>query len=369
MPDYQNMFRQFGQDVSNAILSPLEARLKATQINREEEKYQKTLSEADEKKKLRQKAAESIRAKYGDEYADMFLAGEGASGIASLRRANADRIKALRESNRAKGGDRYLENFDIAAKMTQQANDILSGAMKKVADAKASGNDQQALDAMNQYSALYDGVSSMLKNKVYSIDKDLREAYATDLAKNAESVLKDLSPDHISLLDETVSGALTNNVKIDNDLLKDLDNASQEYGLDIDLSGIPSNADVQKFVWSAISKGDLQPEIAKTIMNVKDQETLQGIANDKSANQAARKLAASLLKQQVTLDSINPQIRKSLQEMPIEKLYEKTDVEAKTPIARQIQEMGKSEIKTRLKKTGTPLSNKLTGKGRRQSPL
>lgn len=347
MADYQSMFRQFGQDVSDAILAPVEARLKALQLRKELDKDASASEALEEKTRLRATAAETLRKKFGDAYADLYLAGESASSLASLRRSDADRIKALREGKKAKGGDRYIEGFDIASKMTEQVNGILNSELRKVASAKASGSNEDAVKAMDRYKVLYDGLSSMLKNNVYSLDKDLRSTYAVDLAKSAETVLKDLNPDQIDVLDQVISGALSSSLKVDNDIIKELEDSKNEYGLDIDLSGIPSGSDISKFIWASVSNGEITPEIAKTIMSVKDQDDLKGIANDKSANPAARKLAASILKQQVAVDSIDPQIRKKLQELPYDELYEKSESTEEGVIAERIRGAAKKELKRR----------------------
>lgn len=350
MPDFQSMFRQFGQDVSSSILAPLETKLSVMKLRKEFEQagsIQDKRAAEQEKRRLRGVATDSLRKKYGDEYADLYAAGESAGGLASLRRADAERIKALSEDKKARG-DRYNENFDLTSKMTQQAQTMLSGALQKVADAKASGDKNAAAEAMNNYTTLYDGVSGMLKNQVYSIDKDLRAAYATNLATNAEKILTDLHPDKINMLDQALTGALKG--KVDNDLLKEMEDAKAEYGIDIDLSGIPSSSDIQKYAWASISHGDLQQKEVVAIMNIKDPKTLEGIANDKEASMPARKLAGSLLKQQVAADAMDPSIRKKLQEMPYEDVDKLAAGTGEGIMANRIGSMAKKELKGRGKR-------------------
>src|SRR6185503_12313456 len=260
MADYQSMFRQFGEGVSDAILGPLETKLSVMKMRKELEQAETLAQKRDaekEKTRLRGVATESLRKRYGDEYADLYAAGETAGGLASLRRADAERIKAMNDNKKAKG-ERYTENFDMTAKMTQQANQILSGAMQKVAAAKASGNEQGVAEAMDQYTKLYDGVSDMLRNQVYSIDKDLKDSYSLKLMEGAENALKELNPDKIRILDESIDGGLKG--RLNNDVLKELDDARAEYGLDIDLSGVPSSTDIKKYAYTAIANKDLTPE-------------------------------------------------------------------------------------------------------------
>ncbi len=342
IPDYGQMFRQMGEDVSGAILAPVQARLEMAKMKHG---LAKEKADADTKSN----AADIIGKTYGEDAAALYRAGEPLTGIAALRKSAQENGKRRRSGDSESPG-RYGGDFNIGEKMTPVIQAQLDGALEAVHAAYESGDEDKIAEAQQTYNDMYEAYGEKIRDKVANMDKDLKKTRAALISERVEDQLAAMHPDKISAMSQVVAGGLDSYSKASREIMTDLEDANNEYGAGIDLSGIPSAADVKKYVWAATSKGDLDPQAANVILNAKSPKELEQLSNDKDRPMAERKLAGALIKQYAAYDGLDSTIREKFSAMDDNQLAEAAfGKDVSTPVKSRIAGAAESTLEDRGK--------------------
>jgi hypothetical protein len=304
MADYGQMFRQMGRDVSAAITEPVKMRMQMS-----------ILKEEQDKEKEKEGAQSRLAATLSPSEKDLYTA-EGWGAVAAQRKAKA---------SRGGGGSRYASKFAGAELNASMTFKRLGDALEKTLEVQRTGTPEEKTAAMENYTALYNASAGYvdaqnnevegLTQQIQKLQTNVKSTYAVMLADDMSRGLVNLHHDKINGIVQAAEGVLKNYEGVSSEVLTDLENSTNEYGLGIDLSGVPSGADIEKYVWAGIAKKALSEENAMTLLNTRDPKVLAGIANNKDIQMPARKLAAALLKQQVTLGAIAPAIKEKFDAM------------------------------------------------------
>lgn len=350
--DWGEKFRQLGSDVSNAITEPVKVRLQMAVMNREKEKEDKITA-------AKEKAAVAIGKKYGETGQAFYEAGDFGEFV-KLREMD---IKASRGGGggggggSGKGGNKYMEQFLLAQQMTTELGKQQLQAQEAVDKARQSGDMQAFESAMENFNAIHDS-SMKVKMFIGSFTDEGRKATAGALMKDLDNTLSGYDDAKLDAIQQTVTGQITQSKALSSSVMTNLENTKDAYGLKIDLSGVPSDAALSKYMMAAVSKGEMSMDNAKLIQSASDYKSLAAIANDDSIPMAVRNAAGAKFKRVTTFEAMFPDGKDKLKNASDSQLLNLASKEGDTPEDKAKSVAATNELKERGRFTEPKLNPK-----------
>ena len=303
--DWGEKFRQLGSDVSNAITAPVQMRLKMAVMNSEKEKE-------DKKTAAQAKLAESLSPQERILYE--------AEGYGPVQKQHELTLKKARAGGSGGGGgggggggtNKYMKQFLLAQQMTGQLGEMQSAAQEKVDQARQSGDLDAVAQAMEGFNAVHEGAQKV-KMFIASFSSEGRNAVATKLMEDLDGTLGQYDSSKLDAIQETVKGKVTKSGGLNSSIATTLENTKDAYGMGIDLSGVPSNAALEKYLVTATVKGDMPMATAQFIKSGTDYNALLEIANDTdNVPQSVRLAAGAKALRLTTFEALVPDGDKKL---------------------------------------------------------
>ena len=381
--DWGEKFRQLGADVSSAITEPVKVRLQMAMAQREFDKENYVEGK-------RRQATEMIGEKYGEEAKAFHEAGEFDTYLKmeelKIRRAKA----ASGGGGGGKSGNKYMEQFLLAQHMTNQLHESQAKTQEKVEQARQSGDLKALESAMQEANALHDA-RNQVKMFIGSFSSEGRQVVQQNLLEDVDAVpaggamspmgsdnsggawwkagkpkapvinvdrelddrLSGLDDGKIDAIQQTVRGSVGNSKALNSKVLNDLDNAKDEYGLKIDLSGVPSDAAMRTYMATAVLKGDMPMTAAQNIMNATDYKQLADVANDDTMPPAVRKAAGAKFMRLTTFEALFPDGKQRLKAAGDSELVQAAFAEGEMGVEQRVmQGAAMSELKERGRFSG-----------------
>lgn len=303
MADIYNMLRQFGQDVSGAITAGPEARMKTAQFKHavDEDRTQKLRQEAEraeeERKQIaKQKASQLLsegKSKTPEFYQALADSGESPMDIEKLR---------LAQQPKPKKPDAYKEEFNMSILYAQSMQNDLGKRLEQLNQKAASGEDVSK--DMEEFSARYEAGKASLERYVADFEYKAKSTYANGVSEIKDQILQKYDPQAIEMKVVELKKA-TDQLGGDVSRIMDrLDNDGQYLGVPINLSGIPSTADIKKMAAALISKEEASPDEIIAMQNIRDPNGLKEVIEDPENSENLKKFAGVLLRSLVVAESM-----------------------------------------------------------------
>lgn len=284
---YDNMgqFRQLGKDIGDMFRVPAELEYKVSEIQKEDRQAQSKLdyirgvdqeektykrAELEKKQTARAKAAEGLRAKYGDAAADAYLAGDPLSSIAGLRKADADFLRAKQGKTGRQRAMTPEEKFGKSFKGLQMIDQQLNNFIGKNAQSSIDSDNPIDIDQFNQ-------LTSKIESEVAPDFLILKKAISTDptnefsnrissFSNNLSKKLAPMDPLDYEEVRNVVSKKVGKWTGESQAYLDKLDYYASKYGVEND-NDIYSTADIQAMVTAAFLKKELTKEDIQKMFN------------------------------------------------------------------------------------------------------
>lgn len=278
--------------------------------------------------------------------------------IASSIRADRTDIAAITGYRKEKeeGKTKFqktFEEFSLSNSMTKEIQNQLSLENQKVQKAYESGDENVINQAKQNYAAKYEILGEKAKTIVVSLDKDLQFSAATQMMSNVEKKLKDLSPEKVSLMDETFKDIM-NKSKMNPKMIKEMEDLKSQYGVDVDISGIPDSQSVYKIAVSGIGKNTISKEMVNMIMNSTNADELISSVNSDALSKDAKILAGAVAKQLMAIDRFAPALKEQFKGKSMSELLAVSTEEMGGTLGERVKNVASEEMRARgaFKKEG-----------------
>jgi hypothetical protein len=178
-----------------------------------------------------------------------------------------------------------------------------------------SGDKGKLISSKSNYAQLYEAQEKGLKGRIELLTESLDGSTSALLLDEQDQMLASLSPQKLDLFSETMLQTLNNTGKLEDEIMSEMRDSNDEFGLGVDISGIPSSTDIKKFVVGGLGRGLLDQDNTTKILEETDPEELEDVANNDNMPMPYRKLAAARAIKIRTRDAIKGKVEETIPKM------------------------------------------------------
>ncbi len=340
--DWGEKFRQLGADVSNAITEPVKVRLQMATMKRQIEKEDKLDA-------AKERASTVIGQQYGEAGQAFYDAGDFGSFL-KMKQLDISASRGRGGNGTRSSGNKYFDQFNLGMQMVNKLHQDQAATQAEVEKARQSGDLDALSSAMDKANAMQDarmqvkafigsftteGRAVMQQDLLESIDAPAAapdsgmsdgaaggggggtppkspaavgggQVAPINIGQELDDKLKVFDDDKLDAIQTTVRGGVDKSQALSSKILTSLDNSTNEYGLKIDLSGVPSDAALKTYLATSVVKGGMSMSDAKLIMANNDYKQLAAVANDDSLPESVRKAAGAKFMRMTTFEALFP---------------------------------------------------------------
>lgn len=289
------MLRQFGQDVSNAVTAGPAARLRTLEFEQDVKDREAKRNEF--KIEAEKTAAQEAAAK---EVTDLISQGKAGTPEYwdAIRRSGASPvdIEKLRQKSTPKPKEptHYEKEFRFAEMYADQFNQQLAQMNQSIAEKAARGEDTTA--DMEAFKARYDASKQILKDYVIDFEDKYQRTFAVETGRMIDQLVKNWDPKTIQNMNITMQKSIDRLGGEVSEIMDEIENNGDLLGAGVDLSGIPSEADIKKMSVGLLGKQIVDRGTLIAVLNEDDPEVLQSYIEDRDTPKEIKQLAVGLLK-------------------------------------------------------------------------